>query len=269
MPQIPRRYDVLIVDEVHNCAPAGGQARNATRATRFARRPSGRLPHTVSTGCSCRRPRTTAMTTRSSALLELLDPHRFARGIKPAPERPTREVTVRRLKQDLLNDDGTPQVCPPRRIVKCSRSCTPKASGTVHAQLVAYATARARPAPRHRREPVGERRGGFRRRRFSRSGCSPHPPRSIRTLRGTPRHAYTARAPRRRRRRPATVLQTIVRRRRELAGRASANEDGVGEAAREAIRRGRGQRSRAGPTARRSYEPTPPTMIDVGRCARQ
>ena len=24
-PEIPRRYDVLIVDEVHNCAPAGGR----------------------------------------------------------------------------------------------------------------------------------------------------------------------------------------------------------------------------------------------------
>ena len=42
-----------------------------------------------------------------AALLELLDPHRFARGIKPTKEA-TREVTVRRLKQDLLDEDGNP-----------------------------------------------------------------------------------------------------------------------------------------------------------------
>ena len=30
-PEIPRRYDVLIVDEVHNCAPAGAGGRYATR----------------------------------------------------------------------------------------------------------------------------------------------------------------------------------------------------------------------------------------------
>lgn len=62
-PEIPRRYDVLIVDEVHNCAPTGGMG--ATRATRCARRQCGRSLRTVSTGCFFRRRLTTAMTTPS------------------------------------------------------------------------------------------------------------------------------------------------------------------------------------------------------------
>ena len=63
-PEIPRRYDVLIVDEVHNCAPAGAGG-TVRAATRSAHRRSGRWRRTASTGCSCRRRRTTATTTRS------------------------------------------------------------------------------------------------------------------------------------------------------------------------------------------------------------
>jgi hypothetical protein len=41
------------------------------------------------------------------ALLGLLDPHCFVRGIKPTRE-VMREITVRRLKSEFVNDNGTP-----------------------------------------------------------------------------------------------------------------------------------------------------------------
>ena len=75
-----------------------------------------------------------------AALLELLDPHRFARGIEPSREA-TREVTVRRLKQDLVNDDGTRRF--PRREVVMLEVEHPESEREVHAQLVAYGAARA------------------------------------------------------------------------------------------------------------------------------
>ena len=83
------------------------------------------------------------MTNSFAALLELLDPHRFARGIEPSREA-TREVTVRRLKQDLVNDDGTPRF--PRRKVVMLEVEHPESEREVHAQLVAYGAARAAPA---------------------------------------------------------------------------------------------------------------------------
>jgi hypothetical protein len=76
-----------------------------------------------------------------AALLELLDPHRFARGIKPTKEA-VREITVRRLKQDLLSDDGTPRF--PRRTVVMLEVEHPDMERAVHADLVPYGTARAR-----------------------------------------------------------------------------------------------------------------------------
>jgi SNF2 family DNA or RNA helicase len=74
-----------------------------------------------------------------AALLELLDPHRFARGIRPTAEA-VREVTVRRLKQDLEYEDGTPRFS--RRKVVMLEVHHPEAERAVHADLVAYGTAR-------------------------------------------------------------------------------------------------------------------------------
>ena len=102
-PEIPRRYDVLIVDEVHNCAPAGAGGRYARDTLRTA------AVRTLAPHCEHRlflsaTPHN-GYDNSFAALLELLDPHRFARGIRPRREA-TREVTVRRLKHDLLDDEG-------------------------------------------------------------------------------------------------------------------------------------------------------------------
>jgi superfamily II DNA or RNA helicase len=138
-PEIPRRYDVLIVDEVHNCAPAGAGGRYARDTLRTA------AIRTLAPHCEHRlflsaTPHN-GYDNSFAALLELLDPHRFARGIRPAKEA-TREVTVRRLKQDLLKADGSPRF-PARKVVMLEVE-HPPVERQVHADLVAYGAARSK-----------------------------------------------------------------------------------------------------------------------------
>ncbi|MEJ7788113.1 MAG: DISARM system SNF2-like helicase DrmD, partial [Solirubrobacteraceae bacterium] len=137
-PQIPRQYDVLIVDEVHNCAPsgAGGSYARDTLRTAAIRTLAPHCEHRLFLSATPHN----GYDNSFAALLELLDPHRFARGIKPTKEA-TREVTVRRLKQDLLNEDGTPRF--PRREVVMLEVQHPESERAVHADLVAYGRARA------------------------------------------------------------------------------------------------------------------------------
>jgi superfamily II DNA or RNA helicase len=222
-PEIPRRYDVLIVDEVHNCAPAGAGGRYArdTLRTQAIRTLAPHCEHRLFLSATPHN----GYDNSFAALLELLDPHRFARGIKPSREA-TREVTVRRLKQDLLNDDGTPRF--PRRRVVMLEVTHPETERAVHAQLTVYAAARAR---RLHSDPSGHASADFvatllKKRLFS------SPAAFLRTLE-VHRETIT------RERRPDTtptpaVLQTLFDEAADsLDGEAS--EDGVGEAERSAI----------------------------------
>jgi superfamily II DNA or RNA helicase len=138
-PEIPRRYDVLIVDEVHNCAPAGSGGRWAhdTLRTQAIRALSPHCEHRLFLSATPHN----GYDNSFAALLELLDPHRFARGIRPTQEA-VREVTVRRLKQDLLDEHGAPRF--PRREVVMLEVEHPDSERAVHADLVAYGAARAR-----------------------------------------------------------------------------------------------------------------------------
>jgi len=138
-PEIPRRYDALIVDEVHNCAPSGAGGRYARDTLRTA------AIRTLAPHCEHRlflsaTPHN-GYDNSFAALLELLDPHRFARGIRPAPEA-TDEVTVRRLKSELSDADGKPRF--PRRTVVMLEVEHPPEERRVHADLAAYGAARAR-----------------------------------------------------------------------------------------------------------------------------
>jgi superfamily II DNA or RNA helicase len=138
-PEIPRRFDVLIVDEVHNCAPAGGGGRYArdTLRTQAIRTLAPHCEHRLFLSATPHN----GYDNSFAALLELLDPHRFARGIKPAREA-TREITVRRLKQDLVNEDGSPRFAT-RRVVMLEVE-HPAEERQVHADLVAYGALRAK-----------------------------------------------------------------------------------------------------------------------------
>jgi superfamily II DNA or RNA helicase len=138
-PEIPRRYDVLIVDEVHNCAPAGAAGRYArdTLRTQAIRTLAPHCEHRLFLSATPHN----GYDNSFYALLELLDPHRFARGIRPDAEA-VREVTVRRLKQDLSTDDGRPRF--PRRRVVMLEVVHPEPERAVHRDLVEYGAARAR-----------------------------------------------------------------------------------------------------------------------------
>ncbi len=138
-PGIPRRYDVLIVDEVHNCAPAGAGGRWArdTLRTQAIRTLAPHCEHRLFLSATPHN----GYDNSFAALLELLDPHRFARGIRPTAEA-VREVTVRRLKRDLEDEHGTPRF--PRRKVVMLEVEHPDTERAVHADLVAYGVARAR-----------------------------------------------------------------------------------------------------------------------------
>jgi len=222
-PQIPRSYDVLIVDEVHNCAPAGSSGRYARDTLRTA------AIRTLSPHCEHRlflsaTPHN-GYDNSFAALLELLDPHRFARGIRPTPEA-VQEVTVRRLKQELVNEDGSPRFA--RRRVKMLEVEHPENERAVHADLAAYGAARAR---RLGTDPAGTAAADFivtllKKRLFS------SPRAFVRTLEV---HRETLLSGRRSVAAPTpNVLQRLFEDAANDPGEESA-EDGVGDAAREAI----------------------------------
>jgi superfamily II DNA or RNA helicase len=222
-PEIPRRYDVLIVDEVHNCAPAGAGGRYArdTLRTQAIRTLAPHCEHRLFLSATPHN----GYDNSFAALLELLDPYRFARGIRPQREH-TREVTVRRLKQDLKNEDGSPRF-PLRRIVMLEVE-HPDSERAVHGTLAEYAAARTK---RLDAGPSARAAADFvttllKKRLFS------SPAAFLRTLEV---HRETLTRERRPQPPPApTVLQRLF----EDAANAldgEASEDGVGEATREAI----------------------------------
>jgi len=221
-PEIPRRYDVLIVDEVHNCAPAGGRNQRYARDTLRTAAIRTLAPHCEHRLFLSATPHN-GYDNSFAALLELLDPHRFARGIRPAPEA-VREVTVRRLKSQLHHADGTPRFAQ-RRIVMLEVE-HPESERAVHADLVAYGAARAK---RLQRDPASRAAADFvvtllKKRLFS------SPAAFLSTLEV---HRETLL-----RQRPGTrpPAPTVLRRLFEDAAEAIDDElDGVGEATREAI----------------------------------
>jgi superfamily II DNA or RNA helicase len=106
---------LLILDEAHNAAPASGglypvESEFTQRVREFAPRFEHRLflsatPHN-------------GHSSSFSALLEILDPQRFCRGVKPSPKI-TEPVMVRRLKEDLRQiEGGFPRRDPQRLVLK-------------------------------------------------------------------------------------------------------------------------------------------------------
>lgn len=100
----PRKFDLLVVDEAHNVAPAAGvHYALESQRTRFVRAIGPHFQHrlfltaTPHNGC----------TESFTSLLELLDDQRFARNILPDEKRLS-QVMIRRLKSDLVDADGNP-----------------------------------------------------------------------------------------------------------------------------------------------------------------
>lgn len=129
----PRKFDMLIVDEAHNVAPSGsGRYAIDSLRTKAIRTLTPHFEHRLFLTATPHN----GYAESFSALLELLDNQRFARGIAPDPDR-LGMVMVRRLKSDLPPAwDGTPRF-PPRRIEPLPVAYT-EDERNVHSQLQRY-----------------------------------------------------------------------------------------------------------------------------------
>jgi hypothetical protein len=106
----PRKFDILVVDEAHNVAPAGS-AHYAleSQRTQFIRKIAPHFQHRLFLTATPHNGYTESFT----SLLELLDDQRFSRNILP-DDRQLSQVMIRRLKTDLIDKDGNP-LYPKRR----------------------------------------------------------------------------------------------------------------------------------------------------------
>lgn len=101
-PAYPRKFDILVVDEAHNVAPAGSAHYVLeSQRTRFVRRIAPHFQHHLFLTATPHNGYTESFT----SLLELLDDQRFSRNILP-DERQLSRVMIRRLKTDLIDKDG-------------------------------------------------------------------------------------------------------------------------------------------------------------------
>ncbi len=104
-PSFPRRFDIMVVDESHNIAPSGrGSIQIDSLRTAAIRTLAPHFEHKLFLSATPHNGYLDSFT----ALLELLDNQRFARGIRPAEEQ-LRTAVVRRLKSEIVDPWGKPK----------------------------------------------------------------------------------------------------------------------------------------------------------------
>jgi superfamily II DNA or RNA helicase len=135
-PALPRAIDLLVVDEAHHCAPPGrGKYAVDSQQTRAVSRVSAHSEHRLFLTATPHNGYAESWT----ALLAMLDPQRFARGVPPDPAA-LKQVLIRRLKSELTKPDGTPLY--PERLVEEITVDYPVHEREVHALLKEYTAAR-------------------------------------------------------------------------------------------------------------------------------
>lgn len=108
----PRKFDMLVVDEAHNIAPAAAaQYALPSQRTRIIQR---LVPHFTHHLFLTATPHN-GYAESFSSLLELLDDQRFAKNVKPDPKQLSR-VMVRRLKNSIVDENQNPRF--PTRVLK-------------------------------------------------------------------------------------------------------------------------------------------------------
>lgn len=107
----PRKYDILVVDEAHNVAPASASMYALeSQRTRLIRSLAPHFTHRLFLSATPHNGYQESFT----SLLELLDDQRFARTVMP-DEKQLHRVMVRRLKSDIVDANGKP-VFPVRKL---------------------------------------------------------------------------------------------------------------------------------------------------------
>ncbi|MBS3910106.1 MAG: DISARM system SNF2-like helicase DrmD [Actinobacteria bacterium] len=108
----PRKFDILIVDEAHNIAPATTlHYALESQRTQLIRTIAPHFEHRLFLSATPHNGYQESFT----SLLELLDDQRFARTVMPN-EKQLRRVMVRRLKTDIVDSDGNP-IYPKRELI--------------------------------------------------------------------------------------------------------------------------------------------------------
>jgi len=136
-PSSQRTFDLLILDEAHHVAPAAPKQVYAvdSQQTKLIRRLAPHFTHRLFLSATPHNGYPASFT----ALLEILDDQRFARGVTPDPAA-VRDTVVRRLKRDIVNADGTA-----RFVARRSDAIAveyPESEREVHALLTRFAKLR-------------------------------------------------------------------------------------------------------------------------------
>lgn len=137
--KFPRKFDILIVDEAHNCAPVGrGKYATDSLRTEAIRTLAPHFEHKLFLTATPHN----GYRESFSALLELLDDQRFARGVTPDRQQ-LQAVMVRRMKSELPPlFDGTVRF--PKREIQALEVPYTKEEREVHAWLREYSELRQR-----------------------------------------------------------------------------------------------------------------------------
>ncbi len=134
----PRRYDVLILDEAHNCAPSGrGKYATDSMRTDAIRTIAPHFEHKLFLTATPHN----GYSESFSALLELLDNQRFARGTQP-DRRQLNAILVRRMKSELTDDFGNKRF--PERKLEAIEVDYPEEEKQIHRALREYTQLRSR-----------------------------------------------------------------------------------------------------------------------------
>lgn len=132
----PRKFDILVVDEAHNVAPAGSTNYVIeSQRTRLIRRIAPHFQHRLFLTATPHNGYTESFT----SLLELLDNQRFSRNIMP-DDKQLSQVMVRRLKTDLVDSEGKPLY--PNRDLRALAIPFTDQERSMHALLEAYCKSR-------------------------------------------------------------------------------------------------------------------------------
>ena len=135
-PDYPRPFDILVIDEAHNVSPSGsGQYALDSQRTSAIREIVPYFEHHIFLSATPHN----GFPESFSALLELLDNQRFARGVPPNRQQ-LDAVMVRRLKRDLEDEFGNPRF--KARVIMPLEVTYSDAERQAHVWLRAYAEMR-------------------------------------------------------------------------------------------------------------------------------
>jgi superfamily II DNA or RNA helicase len=132
----PRKFDMMVIDEAHNIAPsASANYAVASQRTKIIREIAPHFQHKLFLTATPHNGYTESFT----SLLEILDDQRFSRNILP-DEKQLQKVMIRRLKTDLVDDQGEP-LYPKRKLQALEVNYT-ELERNMHKKLDQYAQSR-------------------------------------------------------------------------------------------------------------------------------